>query len=203
MRLLTWAAGLGLGLLVAASAVRAAEQPPITIGFDIEETGSLAVNGRASLLAYKIWQQHVNAMAACSAGQVKFVYYDDQSNPSLVPGIVTKLLDIDHVDILLGENGTNLLAPAMPIVMQRNLTFLGLFGLDVNKDFHYKNYFSMIPSGGPNPAEGLRRILFQAGRDAEPKAEDHRDGRRRCGFRHSCAGRRAGAGEEGRPEDRL
>jgi len=31
---------------------------------------------------------------------VKLVYYDDQSNPSTVPGLYTKLLDVDKVDIV-------------------------------------------------------------------------------------------------------
>ena len=37
----------------------------------------------------------------------------------MVPGIFTKLLDVDKVDILISGNGTNMVAPAMPVVMQR------------------------------------------------------------------------------------
>jgi branched-chain amino acid transport system substrate-binding protein len=169
MRFASWAAALGLTLLAAVPAARAADQPPITIGFDIEETGSLAINGRASLLAYKIWQDHVNANGGLLGRKVKLVYYDDQSNPALVPGIVTKLIDVDHVDYLLGENGTNMIAPAMPIAMQRKLTFLSVFGLNVNKDFHYKNYFSMIPAGGEHPAEGLAQSYFALAATLNPK----------------------------------
>ena len=61
------------------------------------------------------------------------------------------MLDVDKVDILIGGNGTNMLAPALPIVCSDNLTFLGLFGLDVNSEFHYPNYFSIIPAGGEHP----------------------------------------------------
>lgn len=161
------AAGLGLALLAAVPVACAAQ--PITIGFDIEETVSLAVNGRTSLLAYKIWQQHINDNGDLLGQQMKFIYYDDQSNPALVPSIVTKLLDIDHVDILLGENGTNLLAPAMPIVMQHHLTFLGLFGLNVNQDFHYPNYFSMIPTGGPHPSQSMGEGFFRLAEQMNPK----------------------------------
>ena len=167
MRLASWAAGLGLALLAAIPAANAAQ--PITIGFDIEETGSLAVNGKASLLAYKIWQQHVNEHGGLLGRPVKLVYYDDQSNPALVPGIVTKLLDVDHVDFLLGENGTNLIAPAMPIFIQHNLTMLSLFGLDVNKDFHYQHYFSMIPSGGLHPAQAMGGGFFKMAATMQPR----------------------------------
>ncbi|MGH7094860.1 MAG: ABC transporter substrate-binding protein, partial [Stellaceae bacterium] len=63
---------------------RAAE--PLTIGFDIEETGGLAPNGRAALLAMQIWAENVNASGGLLGRPVKLVYYDDQSNPATVPG---------------------------------------------------------------------------------------------------------------------
>ena len=165
MRFASWAAAISIAF--ATSAAYAA--PPITIGFDIEETGGLAVNGKASLLAFKIWEEEVNAKGGLLGRPVKLVYYDDQSNPALVPGIITKLIDIDKVDILLGENGTNMLAPALPIVMQHNLTFLGLFGLDVNSEFHYPNYFSIIPAGGANPREAFSQGFFAVAATLNPK----------------------------------
>ena len=86
-----------------------------------------------------------------------------------MPGIITKLLDVDHVDMLIGGNGTNMLAPAMPVVMQRNLTFLGLFGLDVNSEFHYPKYFSIIPAGGPTPKEAFSQGFFAVAATLDPK----------------------------------
>jgi branched-chain amino acid transport system substrate-binding protein len=167
MRLASWVACVGMALLAVMPAGNAAE--PITIGFDISQTGNIAVNGKSVLLSWQIWEQDVNAHGGLLGRPVKLVYYDDQSNPALVPGIVTKLLDIDHVDIVLGEAGTIMIAPAMPIFMQHNLTMLSFFGLDVNKDFHYKNYFSMIPSGGMNPAAGLAEGFFKLAAAMDPK----------------------------------
>ena len=51
---------------------------------------------------------------------MKLVYYDDQSNPSTVPGLYTKLLDVDKVDLVVSGYATNMIAPAMPIVMQKD-----------------------------------------------------------------------------------
>src|SRR6202047_863237 len=130
-----------------------AQAKPLTIGFGMALTGGLAPNGKAALLAMQIWAEETNAKGGLLRRPVKLQYYDDQSNPSTVPGIITKLLDVDHVDMLIGGNGTNMLAPAMPVIMQRNLTFLGLFGLDVNSEFHYPKYFSIIPAGGATPKE--------------------------------------------------
>ena len=37
--------------------------------------------------------------ADCSAARSSSIYYDDQTNPATVPGIYTKLLDVDKVDL--------------------------------------------------------------------------------------------------------
>ena len=80
---------------------------------------------------------------------VKLIYYDDQSSPAAVPAIYEKLLDVDKVDTIIGGYGTNMLAAAMPGVIQRRKMLIGLFGLAVNAEFGYPKYFSMIPLG-PN-----------------------------------------------------
>ena len=78
-----------------------------------------APNGKSALLAMEIWAEETNAKGGLLGRPVQLVHYDDQSNPSTVPGIYTKLLDVDKVDLIVGGYGTNMLAPAMPIVMQR------------------------------------------------------------------------------------
>ena len=60
-------------------------------------TGPLAPNGKMSLVAMKIWEDDINAKGGLLGRPVKLVYYDDQSNPSTVPGIYTKLIDVDKV----------------------------------------------------------------------------------------------------------
>ncbi len=134
-------------------------------------TGGLAPNGKAALLAMQIWEADTDAKGGLLGRPVKLVTYDDQSNPALVPQIITKLLDVDKVDLLIGGNGTNLVAPALPVAMQRNLTLIGLFGLDVNSKFHYPRYFSMIPAGGPDPAESFAEGFFATAAAQSPKPE--------------------------------
>jgi branched-chain amino acid transport system substrate-binding protein len=150
-------------------AARATAAEPFTIGFDIELTGGLAPNGKAALLAMQIWADEINARGGLLGREVKLKYYDDQSNPALVPGIISKLLDVDKVDLLIGGNGTNIVAPALPVVMQRNLTLVGLFGLDVNSEFHYPRYFSIIPAGGEHPREAFAQGFFAVAAEQNPK----------------------------------
>src|SRR5690349_21129910 len=125
------AAVLALGVLWAGAA-RSAE--PITIGFGMALTGGLAAAGKTALLAMQIWQDDVNAKGGILGRPVKLVYYDDQSNPPTVPGIYTKLLDVDKVDLIVSGYGTNMTAPGMPVAIKHNRLFLGLFALAVNNE---------------------------------------------------------------------
>src|SRR5512146_2186398 len=155
---------LGAGIAAAAllwggAAARAAE--PIKIGFSMELTGPFAVVGKTGLLAFKIWEEEINAKGGLLGRPVKLVYYDDQSNPSTVPGIYTKLIDVDKVDLVLGGYATNMVAPAMPVVMQKGKTIVGLFGLAVNSEFNYPKYFAMLPTGQntkPSFTEGFFEV---------------------------------------------
>ncbi|MBV8166161.1 MAG: ABC transporter substrate-binding protein, partial [Alphaproteobacteria bacterium] len=134
-------------------------------------TGGLASNGKAALMTFQMWADEVNARGGLLGGRkVEFVYYDDQSNPSSVPGIYTKLLDVDKVDLVVSGYGTNLAAPAMPIIMQRGLTFIGLFALAINTEFNYPQYFTMFPVG-PDPKIDFTRGFFDLGMGQNPKPE--------------------------------
>jgi len=98
------------------------------------------------------------------------VYYDDQTSPSTVPSIYSKLLDVDKVDLVVSGYGTNVIAPAMPIMMQRNMCFMGLFGLNVNSKFNYDRYFQIMPSG-PDPAIGWTQGYFDVAMALNPKPQ--------------------------------
>jgi branched-chain amino acid transport system substrate-binding protein len=149
-------------------AATAQNKEPIKIGFSMAQTGPLGPNGKQALLGMKIWEEETNAKGGLLGRQVKLVFYDDQSNPSTVPGIYTKLLDVDKVDLVLGPYATNMVAPAMPIVIQKQKTFISLFALDVNHDFKYKNYFSVLPTG-PKTKPSFTEGLFQVAMQQNPK----------------------------------
>jgi branched-chain amino acid transport system substrate-binding protein len=169
---MSWLARFIGALLLAAvvsgsGSARAAE--PFTIGLNLGQTGALAPNGKAALLAMQIWVEDTNARGGLLGRPVKLITYDDQSNPALVPGIISKLLDVDKVDLLIAGNGTNMVAPALPIAMQRKLTLVGLFGLDVNSEFRYPNYFSIIPAGGAQPKQAFAAGFFALADSMTPK----------------------------------
>src|SRR5262245_17305877 len=131
-------------------AVGAADHDRVQHAIDRRVSGQ----GTSGLLAMQIWAADTNKKGGLLGRPVKLIYYDDQSNPSLVPGIYTKLLDVDKVDLVVSAYGTNVTAPALPVVIQHNKTFMGLFAMDVNEEFHYPRYFSMLPVG-PDPRAAI------------------------------------------------
>jgi branched-chain amino acid transport system substrate-binding protein len=159
---------LAVMLLLGGSFTARADNP-ITIGFGMALTGGLAPIGKAALFAMQIWEKEINAGGGLLGRQVKLVFYDDQSNPAQIPGIYTKLLDVDKVDIVVSGYATNMIAPAMPVVMGHNRTFLALFGLATNSEFNYPKYFAIQPAGGPKPKEAFARGFFSVAMAQNPK----------------------------------
>jgi branched-chain amino acid transport system substrate-binding protein len=155
------AAIMALVLALAASwSMSAKAADPIKIGFSMPLTGSLASTGKAILTAYQMWEQDTNAKGGLIGRPVQLVYYDDQSNPSLVPGIYAKLFDIDKIDLVLSSYGTNLTAPSLPVVIPRKRVIMGLFALAINEPFNYPYYFSMFPAG-PDAVHEFSRGFFE------------------------------------------
>ena len=144
--------------LTAAPAV--AQQPPVKIGFSMSLTGPLGAGGKSALIAMEIWRDDINAKGGLLGRQVEFVYNDDQTNPARVPAIYTKLLEVDNVDLVVSSYGTNVIAPAMPIIMRKQMVFPALFGLAVNDSFKYDRYFQIMPAG-PSPKEDWSRGFME------------------------------------------
>ena len=185
MSLLAVAAG-AFALTGLTAPAQAQSGQPITIGFGMALTGPLAANGKQTLLGMKIWEEETNAKGGLLGRPVKLIFYDDQSNPSTVPGIYTKLLDVDKVELVLGGYATNVVAPAMPVVIQKKKTFISLFALDVNHEFKYPKYFSVLPTG-PKTKPSFTEGVFQVAMAQNPKpttvaltAEDAEFSRNAC-----------------------
>ena len=185
LSLLAFAAAGALAL-TAVSSANAQSKEPIKIGFGMSLTGPLSPNGKQAMLGMKIWEEETNAKGGLLGRQVKLVSYDDQSNPSTIPGIYTKLMEVDKVDLILGGYATNMVAPTIPVAMQKKKTLIGLFALDANSEFHYDKYFSVLPTG-PTPKTSFTEGVFQAAAKQNPKpttlalaAEDAEFSRNAC-----------------------
>jgi branched-chain amino acid transport system substrate-binding protein len=166
---------LGVAAIVAIMAwvsapVTARAADPIKVGFSMALTGGVAPNGHQILLALEIWRDDVNAKGGLLGRPVQLVYYDDQSDPSNVPGIYNKLINVDKVDLLIGPYATNMVAAAMPTIIQNKMTTISLLALGVNSHFHYPQYFSMVPAG-PEGVKAFSRGFFELAAAQKPKPQ--------------------------------
>ena len=162
---------LVMTLLLASGAFYTARgADPIKIGFGMALTGGLSANGKPALLAMQIWKDDINKKGGLLGRPVELVFYDDQTNPATVPGIYSKLLDVDKVDFITSGYGTNLIAPLMPIAMERKLTLVGIFGLANNEKYKYPSYFQISPNG-PDPEISTPQGFFELAAKQNPKPQ--------------------------------
>jgi len=146
-------------LALAFSAAALAQPAPVKIGIGIAQTGTLGGGGKAALLALQMWVEDVNGRGGLLGRRVELIAYDDQSNPATTPGIYTKLLDVDKVDLLIAPYGTVPTAPIMPLVKQRGLLLMGNFSFQVNHTVKHDMWFNNAPWGDATSwTEGFLRV---------------------------------------------
>lgn len=149
------------------SAPALSQAGPIKIGGTLPLTGGNASIGKVAQATAQIWAEDINKRGGLLGRKVELVIYDDQTNPTLVPGLYTKLLDVDKVDVLAGT-GTNLVAPAMPLLIERKRMIVANLALAVNDPFNYDKYFQIMPYG-PNGKDELARGFFEIAAKINPK----------------------------------
>ncbi len=141
-RLLSVVSGL---VLSAFAGVSFAQQQPIRIGMSMPQTGALSGGGKAALVALFMWVEDVNKKGGLLGRKVELIAYDDQGSASMTPGIYTKLLDVDKVDLLIAPYATVPTAPLMPLVKQRGLLLMGNFSFQVNRAVKHDMWFNNAP----------------------------------------------------------
>jgi len=150
---------LGGMLLALALAGAALAQQPVKIGIGIAQTGTLGGGGKAALLALHMWVEDVNRKGGLLGRKVELIAYDDQSSASTTPGIYTKLLDVDKVDLLIAPYGTVPTAAIMPLVKQRQLLLMGNFSFQVNHVVKHDMWFNNAPWGDATSwTEGFLKV---------------------------------------------
>jgi branched-chain amino acid transport system substrate-binding protein len=94
----------------------------ITIGFTVSHTGKLKVDSEEQLKGFELWRDQVNAAGGIKAGerryQVRFITYDDESNPDRVRQSYTRLIQQDAVEFLFSPYSSGLTASAAAVTEQ-------------------------------------------------------------------------------------
>src|SRR5215470_4326588 len=96
----------------------AISQNTIKIGVITSLTGSQAAFGEAHKNGYAIALDEINAKGGILGKKVELDIYDDQSKPDQAVQGVSKLVDQDHVPILLGSFSSESTMAMVPAVTQ-------------------------------------------------------------------------------------
>ena len=151
----------------------AQDKEPIKIGFSMALTGPLAANGKQALLGMKIWEEETNAKGGCSG--VRSSWSTTMTSRIRRPfrASTPSCSTSTKSTWCVGGYATNMVAPAMPVVIQKKKTFISLFALDVNSRVQISELFLGAADRTEDQAVVHRRPL--PGRDAaESEADDGR-----------------------------
>jgi branched-chain amino acid transport system substrate-binding protein len=102
----------------------APDNSPIQIGVISAFTGSQAAFGQAHKNGYEIALKEINDKGGINGHPVALVYYDDQSKPDQAVQGVSKLVDQDHVNIILGSYSSESSRAIVPMVTQKQVPLI-------------------------------------------------------------------------------
>jgi len=120
-----------LGAIVLATTVGAAckggskqDASTFRIGVITSLTGPAAAFGAAHKNGYTIAANELNAKGGVLGKQIEVIYYDDQSKPDQAVQGVAKLVDQDHVPIILGAYSSETTRAIIPAVTQKGIPLI-------------------------------------------------------------------------------
>ncbi len=146
------------------------DRKTIYFGVSISKTGRFSVEGENVIQGYNLWQEHVNKNGGIKVGaksyQVEIKYYDDNSKIEKLKENISRLINEDNVDFILGPftSGFNLAASriterygkimiesggASDTIFTRDQHFT--FATQTSASWWFKDFFDMISHLNPVP----------------------------------------------------
>jgi len=102
----------------------AADAAPIKIGLNQPLTGPFAASGTYIVNGAKIAAEEINAQGGVLGEKIELVIEDNKSNPTEAASVAEKLIDRDHVPVMMGAWGSSLTLAVMPKLMQYQVPML-------------------------------------------------------------------------------
>ena len=96
----------------------------VTIGVITSLTGSQAAFGQAHKNGYAIALAELNAKGGINGKKIDLDFYDDQSKPDQAVQGVNKLVDQDHVPIILGSYSSESTRAIVPVVTAKQVPLI-------------------------------------------------------------------------------
>ncbi|MBU6496926.1 MAG: ABC transporter substrate-binding protein [Rhodospirillales bacterium] len=120
-------AALAAGFAVA-MAGPAAAQGPVRIGAVLSVTGPASFLGDPELKTLQLYIDQVNAQGGLLGRKLVLVHYDDGGEAGKANGFTKRLLDNDHVDVIIGGSTTGSTMAMIPLVDRAQVPFISLAG---------------------------------------------------------------------------
>ncbi|HVW57262.1 MAG TPA: ABC transporter substrate-binding protein [Rhizobiaceae bacterium] len=116
------AVAVAVALLLASAAASHADD--IKIGVNEPLTGPFAASGSYIVNGAKIAAAEINAKGGILGKKLDLVVEDNKSNPTEAAAVAEKLIDSDHVPVMMGAWGSSLTLAVMPKLMQYKVPML-------------------------------------------------------------------------------
>jgi len=104
-------------LLIAVSA-GAQAPPPIRIGFASAMSGPAAITGEGVRWGATLAVEEINAKGGVMGRKLEAFFADNKAQPGEAVSAVRKLVDVDQVDIIIGQTHSGACLGAMPVVKE-------------------------------------------------------------------------------------
>jgi branched-chain amino acid transport system substrate-binding protein len=111
-------------LLIACSESSSNVSEPIKFGVITSLTGTNTAFGQAHKAGYTIAVNEINSKGGVQGRKIELIYYDDQSKPDRAVRGVSKLVDEDHVVLLLGAYSSESTKAIVPEVTAKQVALI-------------------------------------------------------------------------------
>ena len=111
-------AALAFLLAGAPPGVRAQGGPPIKVGFSSAMTGPSAITGEGVKWAAQMLVDEYNAKGGIMGRKIEAYFGDNAGTPGEAVSAVRKLVDVDRVDVIIGQTHSGACLGALPIVKE-------------------------------------------------------------------------------------
>lgn len=114
----------GVLLLAACSKTTPAASGPIKVGVITSLTGTNTAFGQAHKAGYTIAVNEINSRGGVNGRRIDLVYYDDQSKPDRAVQGIAKLVDEDHVPLILGAYSSESTLAILPVITSKQVPLI-------------------------------------------------------------------------------
>jgi branched-chain amino acid transport system substrate-binding protein len=153
------------------STLPAHEVKEILIGASISITGKYADSGKWHVEAYKLWEIEVNARGGLLGRPIRFIVYDDKSDPTTAVSNYERLITVDKVDLIIGPYASAIVLAASSVAEKYGYVFPEGGGRSLEIFTRgYKYIFLTMPCLAEDDVRGFMEFLETLPAEKRPKS---------------------------------